>query len=99
MERGAERNIAIAVLSIIAIVGVLATATLFLKQPTGQVMQEQGIYVSEDASELAIECENRQQIVYFLGYEGNFAVYCCPEKMNGQNECMWPHKVLITRKY
>ena len=62
-------------------------------------MQEQSIYVTEDAAELAIECENREQLVYFLEYEANYGVYCCKEDMIGQNECKFPHKVLITRKY
>ncbi len=95
MERGAG----LAVLSIIGIVGLLATVTLFLRQPTGLVMQDQSIYITEDAGRLAITCKNVQQQVVFLGYDANYRVYCCLENMHGQNECILPHRVLITRKY
>jgi hypothetical protein len=98
MERGAEHSVAIAVLGVIGIVGVLATVTL-LQKPTGLVMQDQSIYVTEDAGRLAITCKNVKQEVVFLGYEANYEAYCCLEDMIGQNECRFPHKVLMTRKY
>ncbi len=92
MERG-ERSIAIAVLSVIGIVGLLATVTLFLGEPTANVAQGQSIYTTEDQAALGMDCLNRQ--VYFLRYEANFGVYCCPEHMIGQNECLVEKKILI----
>ena len=86
-------------LTIVGIIGLLATASLFAQSPTGQVMQEQGVYISEDQANLAIECENRLQQVIFLGYQANYGVWCCPEDMNGQNECRFPKRILITRTY
>ena len=97
MERG-EQSVAIAVLSVIGIVGVLASVTLFMKAPSGLVMQGQSIYVTENAANLQISCSNPSQQVVFLGYENNYQVWCCIEKMIGQNTCMEPHKVSITRK-
>ncbi len=93
MERGEEGSIAIAVLSVISIVGVLATITLFLRQPAGLIAQGQNIYPTEDITGLPIVCSEYQAI--FLGYDANFKVYCCKEDMNGQNECRSPQRILI----
>jgi len=97
MERG-DRN-AIAILSAIFIVGVLAIITLVMQQPTGQVMQDQSIYVTEEAGHFAIECKNPTRTVVFLRYDANYAVYCCLEDMMGQNECRFEKRVLLTRMY
>ncbi len=98
MKRGEQGSIAIAVLSIIGIVGVLATLTLFMRQPAGLVTQGEGVYAVKYGVN-GIECENRLQEAYFLGYESNYEVYCCVEDMNGQNECNQPYKILIVNKY
>ncbi|VVB81147.1 Uncharacterised protein [uncultured archaeon] len=97
MERGDKSTIAI--LGAIAIVGVLALVTLVVQQPTGQVMQDQSIYVTEDAGNLAIECKNPTQTVVFLRYDANYAVYCCLEDMMDQNQCRFEKRVLLTRMY
>jgi len=98
MKRGEQGSIAIAVLSIIGIVGVLATLTLIMRQPAGLVTQGEGVYAVKYGVN-GVECENRLQEVYFLGYNGNYEVYCCAEDMNGQNECIQPYQVLIINKY
>ncbi len=92
MERGEDRSIAIAVLSVIGIVGILAAITL-ARQPTGLVAQGQTIYVTENAANLPVLCKEPQ--VIFLGYDANYKVYCCFEDMIGQNECLYPQKVMI----
>jgi len=93
MERG-EGRIALIVLILIGIVGVIASVTLFLRGPTGLVMQGQDIYPTEDARNIGITCENPGQKAVFLGYSSNFQVYCCLEDMIGQNECIFPYRVL-----
>lgn len=99
MERG-ERRIALAVLLLVSIVGVIATATL-LNSPTGQYMRQQGIYVVEDANaEFPFRCRNELHQPTFLGYDAQYRVYCCPEDYDaGANFCRVPHKTLITRMY
>ena len=87
MERG-DRSIALAVLGVIAVVSALASVAVYLKQPTGQV-----IYVTEEASHIGIFCRDRAA---FLGYTGNYAVYCCLEHMIGQNECKFPQRIFRT---
>jgi len=98
MERGAVSG-AVLVLALVGIVGVLATVALIARQPTGLVAQNEAIYVTEDARTLGIACRNWQHQVFFLGYTGSYAVFCCTEDMTDQNECRYPHKVLITRTY
>jgi hypothetical protein len=98
MKRGAVSS-AIVVLALVSIVGVLATVALTVRQPSGLVMQNQNIYVTEDASQAGIECNNQQNLAYFLGYTGEYAVFCCVEDMHGTNECKYPHQVIITRSY
>ena len=95
MERG-DRSIAIAVLSVISIVGVLAIVTLFLREPTAGIVQGQSMYVTQDANSLGITCKNPSQEVVFLGYQGKYAVYCCLEKMIGLNKCVEPHRLITT---
>ncbi len=95
MKRGEQGSIAVAVLSIISVVGVLATLTMFMRQPIGQVTQDSSVYPTVQIGRLDIVCENMMQEVYFLGYQGAYGVYCCPEHMQGQNECKYPKKVLI----
>lgn len=98
MERGAVSS-PILVLALVSIVGVLAAVTLNAWQPSGLVMQNQNIYVTEDASQVGIQCTNQQNLAYFLGYAGRYAVFCCVEDMHGTNECKYPHQVLITKSY
>jgi len=93
MERG-ESRIALIVLVLIGIVGVIASVTLFLRGPTGLVMQGQDIYQTEDARNVGMTCENPSQKVVFLGSSGNFQVFCCLEDMIGLNECIFPYRVL-----
>ena len=81
-------------LVLIGIVGVIASITLFLKGPTGLVMQGQDIYPTEDAQRIGIVCENPGQKVVLLGRAANSQVYCCLEDMIGQNECIFPYRVL-----
>ncbi|MEM3154526.1 MAG: hypothetical protein QW165_03090 [Candidatus Woesearchaeota archaeon] len=94
MKRGAVSS-AILVLSAVAIVGVLAAVTLTAWQPTGLVMQNQAVYISEHAALLALNCRNSQQVAYFLGYTGQYAEFCCAEDMYGQNDCKYPQKILF----
>jgi len=98
MERG-EQSIAVIVLAIVGIVSAMAAVALFLPHPTGLVMQDESVYVTEDAGNLAIGCRNLQQKVIFLGWEANYGVYCCLEDMIGQNTCRAPYQILITRTY
>ena len=98
MERGAVSS-AILVLALVSIVGVLATVTLTVWQPSGLVMQNQNVYPTEDASQVGMQCNNQQNFAYFLGYTGIYAVFCCVEDMHGANECKYPHQVIITRSY
>jgi hypothetical protein len=98
MERGAVSS-AMVVLALVGIVGVLAAVALTVRQPTGLVMQNEAIYTTERAVTVGIACKNFQNLVYFLGYTGNYAVYCCTEDMTSANECKYPHNVLIPRTY
>ncbi len=95
MKRGEQGSIAVAVLSIIGVVGVLATLTLIMRQPSGQITQDSSVYQTVQIGSLNIMCQNMMQEVYFLGYQGAYEVYCCPEHMIGQNECKHPKKILI----
>ena len=96
MERG-ERNIAIAVLGAATIIGVLAILTLFLQQPTGQIMQGESVYASVDADRLGIPCSNPTNQAILIGYERDHQVYCCIEHVIGQNECKAPQRIIIPR--
>jgi hypothetical protein len=98
MERGAVSS-AILVLALVSIVGVLAAVTLNAWQPSGLVMQNQNVYVTEDASQVGMQCNNQQNLAYFLGYTGVYAVFCCTEDMNGANDCKYPHQIMIKRSY
>ena len=86
MERGEE----LAALSVVAVVGVLATITLLLNNPTGQLTQGEEVYPSQPYNPIA--CEGAESIL-LLKQERRFDVYCCPEDMIGQNECKEPHTV------
>jgi len=94
MERGAT-----IALFIVVIVGMLAMINLVMPEPTAQLTQGQGVYITEDAAHLAISCKNPQQQVNFLRYDANYAVFCCLEDMIGQNDCRFEKRVLLTRTY
>jgi len=98
MQRGESRT-TVAVVGLLAVIGVLAVLALFVKQPTGKVMQDQSVYVTVDQEMVTPSCQKAEDRAIFLGYTGNYMVFCCPEDMSGQNECKYPKRVLMTRTY
>ena len=95
MERG-ERSIAILTLSIISVVAVLGAVALFLRQPTGQVMQGTQVYQVVDAGQFGVTCTNLPQQIVYLGSEGRYEIYCCISDINGQNACRNPQRIFRT---
>lgn len=94
MERGEERSIAIVTLSMISIVAVLAAVALFLRQPSGMVMQGTEVYKTADADKFGITCASLDvQKVTYMGSEGRYEVYCCIDDLTGQNGCRTPHRI------
>jgi len=94
MERGEERSIAIVTLSMISIVAMLAAVALFLRQPSGMVMQGTEVYRTADASKFGITCANLNvQKVAYMGSISRYEVYCCLDDLRGQNTCGTPHRV------
>ena len=100
MQRG--EGVTVAVMALVFIIAVLAIVTL-LRGPTGLIMTDQSVYVTEDEAGLHLDCDYRglrPKAAVFLGYEGNYRVFCCAENYNaGSNHCTKVHRILITRTY
>ncbi|RJQ21384.1 hypothetical protein C4580_02480 [Candidatus Woesearchaeota archaeon] len=89
MERGA----AAIVLSIVAIVGALATLHLILNEPTGHIVQGETVYPQVRGEMLPFPCATSS--AYFLRTEGKYDLYCCSEDMIGQNNCRRPQYIRL----
>ncbi|MBS3147362.1 hypothetical protein J4219_00590 [Candidatus Woesearchaeota archaeon] len=85
-----ERGEALVVLSVVALVGIIASTTLLLTNPAGAVAQGQSIIPQPRSS--PILCEQGTQ-AFLLSTGPRFAVFCCPEDMIGQNECKERHTI------
>lgn len=83
-----ERGEALVVLSVVALVGVIASTTLLLTNPAGSVVQGETIIPQPRPSPILCEAGNQ---AFLLSTGPRFAVFCCPEDMIGQNECKEAH--------
>ena len=89
MKRG-EHSIAITVLVTIGMVGVVSSLVLYANSPTGTVFQYDTVYPTEQVP--YVYCQQGRAM--FMGMDSEYAVYCCPEDLVGQNECYIPQRIL-----
>jgi len=88
-----QRGEAVAVLSIVSIVGILASATLLLHSPTAQITQGQTMYETVPQSLFPIICAQSYTDLIIIHAPGNIDTYCCPEDMIGENTCKKPQRI------
>lgn len=83
-----QRGEAIAVVSIVALAGILATAGLLLT-PTGKVAQGEPFYPA--ASQSPLNCKTGAIVLKTTQVS---TTYCCADAMIGQNTCLEPFTLI-----